>query len=385
MDCGSAAPGHPHMVGAVAYLRSEACPVSLSYQRALAPQAADTSSPSGGSADGPGAGGSLGGALVYLGPISDATRLAVLDAFSRQPHHTLKEALATLGIDRSSCRQPRELAERLLSVPHAILMQALPEAAAAFRLPLPTFAEEAAALQALVQAARGEPPLADLKRPVYQQSMLGGPGQLELHLVSATHYSTVAAAVEMLLQRPLVPPGLSCSSAGAAGSGGGSSAASDDVDRAQVQQHMALLSSIVERAAALEGRAMSDLPPNATFSLQLSANAQLMRKMQSGEACTLAPGPANEFVQCFYSPQDLEQLRAAIRTLPLPPAPEVPRCAVCGAAEGFANSSCKLRACPCHLVHYCTTTCQNRHWPQHAAACKAARKAARSCSAGAKQ
>lgn len=55
-------------------------------------------------------------------------------------------------------------------------------------------------------------------------------------------------------------------------------------------------------------------------------------------------------------------------------------CSHCGKSEADMRKECErgLRACAkCALVRYCDAKCQEAHWPEHKAACKAARRTAR--------
>lgn len=222
-----------------------------------------------------GAGAGAAGGLLYLGPASGATRAALLQALSAERATVLKDALAMLGVDRGGCLEKRDFADRLLSaVPHALLIRATPEAAAACHAALPTPDEEAAALQGLLAAVQAEPPDRHHNAAVFRAApaLLGG----HLEFVAAPCYWALAAKVQMMLGQPLLRTDSSgaAAAAGSAGSGGStagsadSASSGDGADEQLVQQINAMVGALVERAAAQEGRRASDLPPSAMGALR---------------------------------------------------------------------------------------------------------------------
>ena len=49
-------------------------------------------------------------------------------------------------------------------------------------------------------------------------------------------------------------------------------------------------------------------------------------------------------------------------------------CASCGVAEREGTDAKSCFKCECKLVYYCSKECQKKHWPEHKARCKKARK-----------
>jgi hypothetical protein len=49
-------------------------------------------------------------------------------------------------------------------------------------------------------------------------------------------------------------------------------------------------------------------------------------------------------------------------------------CASCGVAEREGTDAKSCFKCKCKLVYYCSKECQKKHWPEHKARCKKARK-----------
>lgn len=330
---------------------------------------------------------------MYLGPARGATRAVVVVELTQLPLSELKDMLATLGVDRGGRQEPHELAELLLSaVPHAVLIKATPEAAAACRTQLPTAAEEEAVVQALLAAAGQEMRHAAFlytSQAIRQIGLLDG----QLQMVAVNHHAGLIPRVERLLGRRLAPPGpgqLAASGShgpgqGPAGSSGSAPARLSRQGRRQAERRRQAqvghsppgppkeaVRQMLGRVAELEGRRLADMPADSVRTLEALVEQMARHKMQCGEAPEVHSGPQHVTFALEFTAEDFQELQAAIRALPLPPAPDVPRCAACGAAQGLYS---KLRACPCCLAHYCSTACQRSDWPQHSAACKAARRA----------
>lgn len=277
-------------------------------------------------------------AWIYLGQAAGAARSVVLDAMQHHPLAALKDALSALSIDRRGARGERALAERVIdSVPHSVLAAA-PAAAQRHGLALLSAEAEAAALGELLAAASQEGRSGGQQVFAVEQQLYGG----ELQLVAAQTSTGLLVSLEGLLGRRLVPPNQDWRADWRADAQGTATAPADQVERL-VSEIQCFVTAMLERAAALEGYQLSQLPAQAMAELETLALTLGRRRLLSGESSAIPTQPGKYNLVMQATVEDMEQLRASIHALRLPPAPGVPRCAACGAIE--APPALKLRRC----------------------------------------
>lgn len=103
------------------------------------------------------------------------------------------------------------------------------------------------------------------------------------------------------------------------------------------------IQSVLQHAVAREGRQLSQLPTQAQLDLFKLAGRLVQQRVQSGETSAVPTRPGHFSIMMQATQDDMDQLRAAIRALRLPPAPGVPRCAACGVGDDPPLR--KLRSC----------------------------------------
>ncbi len=276
--------------------------------------------------------------LVYLGPAVGQARLVMLAGLELTPPEWLKDNLSALAIARKGAEQPRSLAQRLLDDAHHALL-ATPDAARRRGLAAPSATAEAAALQALAAAARVGGASGKISNTLRLQMDDG-----TLQLILAPTAFALASRVQLVLGRPLVPPASSSGVNAAPEVAGQASSEARQGLSAEMQEGIeGFLLTMLQHAAAMEGRQLSQLPAQARADLTEQLVQLISRRLHSGQTFTALARPGVERVPLQVTQEDFEQLRASIRALRLPPAPGVPRCAACGAAEDPPLR--KLRCC----------------------------------------
>lgn len=260
---------------------------------------------------------------VYLGPPVGALRTVVLEGLELQPLDLLKDALSTFGIARKGAQEPNALAQRLLdNAKHALL--ATPDAARRHGLAVPTAEEEEAALQALLAVATGEEDSSDGNVFALDVGLNDG----QMLLVMASTVRALMTRIEAWLGRRFVPPGFSWDEPAAPAPAEAQQSQQDEMQG----QIRGFIHSVLQHAAAREGRQLSQLPAQAQLDLFKLAGRLIEQRMRSGETSAVPTRPGHFGIMMQATQDDIAELCAAIRALQLPPAPDVPRCAACGMA-----------------------------------------------------
>ena len=268
---------------------------------------------------------------MYLGPAVGPLRSLVLDALEQeQPLEQLKDSLSALDIARKGAKEPRELGQRLLDgAQHAVLV--VPGAASRHGLVPPTAEAEAAALGELVVAAPRARGSSGAMVITFDMPLLDG----DLMLITAPTARTLLTRVESRLGRRIVPPEPSRDTAASAPAGPEEEQRQDSSSSNEGLSSGAadFIRSVLQRAAALEGRQLSDLPPRAQADLAQMAARLIAQRLRSGETSAVPVEPGSYSITVQATADDMAQLQAAIRALRLPPAAGVLRCAACGASD----------------------------------------------------